>query len=480
VQQNSTAPSGRRFRFQTFAVWGYAFPMSSTAPLQLAVVGHTNVGKTSLMRTLLRDATFGDVAPTAATTRQIEAAQLLAVGRPVVELYDTPGLEDASGLIGLLEPDAVERHAGPERIARFLDSDPAGARFEQEARVLTQVLASDAAVYVIDAREPVLGKYQDELAILGLCARPILPLLNFTASPAAQLEQWRAALARVGLHAIAEFDTVVYSIEAESRVWRRLAALADRHDDGIELLLAERARRAADLHGAAIRLMAELLVDTAGARREAARNDQRAIERIRSNLQLEVEQRERAFIDDVLKLYRFPPDALEYLPLPLDSDGWRAALFDAEMLEWLGKRSGGGLATGAATGAAVDVVTGGLSLGVGIVVGSLIGAGSGAAWSLRDQIASRVRGVRILSLSDAALDHLGARALALIEAMDQRGHAAQAPLQWQQRLPRAWSSARLPKALSRARHDPRSSTLNGSAGALREELVELLGRSLGG
>jgi len=309
--------------------------MSTTPPLKLAIVGHTNVGKTSLLRTLLRDVDFGEVAPAAATTRQVEAAQLLAGGQPVVELYDTPGLEDASGLIEFLEPDAVERHAGPARITRFLQSSEASGRFEQEARVLAQMLASDAAVYVIDAREPVLGKYQDELAILGLCARPILPLLNFTADSDGRVEQWRAALAQVGLHAIAEFDTVVYSIDAECRLWQRLATLADSHAEGIEALLSERTRRAADLRVAAIRLMAELLVDAAGARREAPRDDLPALERERDLLQQAVEQREQGFVHDLLRLYRFPSDALDYLPLPLDRDGWRAPLFDPGMLERL-------------------------------------------------------------------------------------------------------------------------------------------------
>lgn len=461
--------------------------MTTSSPLKLSIVGHTNVGKTSLMRTLLRDAAFGEVAPTAATTRQIEVAQLLVDGRPVVELYDTPGLEDASGLIEFLEPEATERHAGPERIAGFLDSIEAQARFEQEARVLAQMLASDAAVYVIDAREPVLGKYQDELAILGLCARPILPLLNFTADASSRLEEWRVALARVGLHAIAEFDTVVYSIEAEGRFWRRLATLADSHGDDIEALLAERSRRAGDLHGAAIRRMAELLVDAAGARKEAARDDQAAIEGEQVALQQTVEQLERGYVRDALALYRFPSDALAYLPLALERDGWEASLFDGEMLEWLGKRTGGGLAAGAAVGAAVDVSSGGLSLGMGTVIGSLIGGGGGAVWTLRDRIAGRLRGVQALVVSDAVLGHLGARALALIGALEQRGHAAQSPVQWRDGLPKPWPGKRMPKALSRARLDPRSSNLNGPAGTAREVLVEALvgelgdsGRSLGG
>ena len=43
-----------------------------TKPLKLAVVGHTNVGKTSLLRTLTRDVGFGEVSHRPSTTRHVE------------------------------------------------------------------------------------------------------------------------------------------------------------------------------------------------------------------------------------------------------------------------------------------------------------------------------------------------------------------------------------------------------------------------
>lgn len=70
-----------------------------TKPLVLAVVGHTNVGKTSLLRTLIRDTHFGEVSHRPSTTRHVEGAKLLIAGKPLLELYDTPGLEDAIGLL---------------------------------------------------------------------------------------------------------------------------------------------------------------------------------------------------------------------------------------------------------------------------------------------------------------------------------------------------------------------------------------------
>ena len=115
-------------------------------PLTLAVVGHTNTGKTSLLRTLTRDATFGEVAPTAATTRQVEGAALAVDGRTVVELFDTPGMEDAGAVFDALDAAGGGRHDGPDRIRALLDDPGARRRFDQECRVLEQVLASDAAL----------------------------------------------------------------------------------------------------------------------------------------------------------------------------------------------------------------------------------------------------------------------------------------------------------------------------------------------
>ena len=169
-----------------------------TDALKLAVVGHTNVGKTSLLRTLTRDVTFGEVSHRPSTTRHVEGARLSADGQALLELYDTPGLEDAIALLDYLErlDRPGERLDGPARIKRFLDSNEARQRFEQEAKVLRQLLASDAGLYLIDAREPVLAKYRDELAVLAACGKPIVPVLNFASAGQAQDEAWRDALAR--------------------------------------------------------------------------------------------------------------------------------------------------------------------------------------------------------------------------------------------------------------------------------------------
>src|SRR5690554_1904246 len=237
-------------------------------PLRLAVVGHTNTGKTSLLRTLTRDPQFGKVEDHPGTTRHVEGARLLVEGTAVVELFDTPGMEDGMALLDYLEQlaPASERIDGPERIRRFLDSPESQRRFEQEARVLRQLLECDAGLYVIDVRDPVLGKHKDELALLASCGQPLLPILNFVNAPAQRLDQWRTALARLGLHAMVEFDTVAPALDGEQQLYDRLAVLMDTHAGVLKALnqniQEQRALRRRD----ALRMIAELLIDAAAFR----------------------------------------------------------------------------------------------------------------------------------------------------------------------------------------------------------------------
>ncbi|PZQ67557.1 MAG: DUF3482 domain-containing protein, partial [Variovorax paradoxus] len=150
-------------------------------PLRIAVVGHTNVGKTSLLRTLTRRVDFGEVSERPGTTRHVERVDLRIDGRPAVRFFDTPGLEDAVTLLAHVA--GLEGASRPERIRRFLGGPEAHGAFEQEAKVLRTLLEVDAAFLVIDTRESPLPKYRDEIELLNSCARPVMPVLNFVGSP---------------------------------------------------------------------------------------------------------------------------------------------------------------------------------------------------------------------------------------------------------------------------------------------------------
>ncbi|MCP4329919.1 MAG: GTPase/DUF3482 domain-containing protein [Alphaproteobacteria bacterium] len=395
-----------------------------TAPvLKAAVVGHTNAGKTSLMRTLTRDVDFGIVSSRPATTRHVEASSLLIDGVPVIEFFDTPGLEDSSGLLAHLNTLSKTRGGdATDAVHAFLDGDPAG--FNQEAKALGQVAQCDIALYVIDARERVLGKHRDELEILGSCARPILPVLNFVADPEARSDLWREQLARANMHAIVAFDTVVFDEAGERQLFEKMRSLMDRFAPSLDALIADAERRRDQLRHAAARIVAGLLIDTAAYSVTVAGQDQGSDSALEA-LRRIVRDGEQRCVDDLLELFRFRHDDYAASALPIANGRWGTDLFSPEALMEFGVTTGSSAATGALAGLAVDAMTGGLTLGAAAATGAVVGAIVGAVYDKGQAVLGAIRGHTELRVDDATVALLAVRQAALVNALLRRGHASE-------------------------------------------------------
>ncbi|UVE18037.1 GTPase/DUF3482 domain-containing protein [Pseudomonas sp. LS44] len=435
-----------------------------STPIKLAVVGHTNVGKTSLLRTLTRDVGFGEVSHRPSTTRHVEGARLSVDGEALLELYDTPGLEDAIALLDYLE--RLERPGecldGPARLSRFLDSAEARQRYEQEAKVLRQLLACDAGLYVIDAREPVLAKYRDELAVLAGCGKPLLPVLNFSAAPQQREGEWREALGRLGLHALVRFDTVAPPLDGERRLYESLALLIEPARVRLQRLIADHEAQVAARRQAGARLIAELLVDAAACRRSIAAQaplEQAAI----AELHQAIRQREQQCVEALLRLYAFRKDDARAGDLPLAEGRWGDDLFNPETLKQLGVSLGGGMAAGAAAGAGIDLLVGGVTLGAAALLGALAGGGLQTARNYGGRLLGKLKGQRELTVDDHVLRLLALRQRQLLGALAARGHAATGAIHVETPEDQRWREAKLPEALHKARAHPEWSSLNPAA-----------------
>ncbi len=451
-----------------------------SAPLKLAVVGHTNVGKTSLLRTLTRDVGFGAISHRPSTTQHVEGARLSVDGEALIELYDTPGFEDAVALYEYIEqlPKAVERLDGPELLQRFLNSSEARQRFEQEAKVLRQLLQSDAGFYVIDAREPVLAKYRDELAILAMCGKPLLPVLNFVNSAEQREPAWREVLARLGLHALVRFDTIAPPQDGEQRLYENLSLVLDSQRPRLQRLIEHNQAQVLVRRKAAYRLIAELLIDVSACRR-SVHPDQ--LEEAIQDLHRDVRQREQTCVEALLKLYAFRKDDAQASALPLEEGRWGDDLFNPATMKQLGIKVGGGMAAGAATGVGIDLLTGGLSLGMATVVGAAVGGLTQTFRNYGERLKGKWRGERELTVNDSTLRLLAIRQQRLLNALEQRGHAAQARIQLDTPLEQQWREGELAQSLKTARAYPAWSSLNANKpqqDLQRTEEVERLAGSL--
>lgn len=402
-----------------------------TAPLRIAVVGHTNAGKTSLLRTLSRRSRFGEVSPSPATTRRIEPIDLLAGAEPVATLVDTPGLEDPMALLERIDAARADRREAPDEALRRVVADPAtAAEFPQERAALAAALDSDLLIAVIDARDRVLPRHLDELEILGRCGRPLVPLLNFVASPEAKEPQWREALARRGLHAVAAFDTVVFDAEGEIRLLEALRTLAAAHRPPLDRLIADRRERERLRRRGGAARIAELLLDAATAACEVEPGERRgraeeAMERLRARLR-ELERRCRV---DLLALSGFEERDAAVAEAELEALAVGVDLFSPAALRAAGLTAAGGAAAGAAAGVALDLALGGMSLGAAAALGATVGGVLGASGRQARRLVLLARGGSEVVAGDPVLLLLLARAVLLARAIGARGHASVSPIE---------------------------------------------------
>lgn len=174
---------------------------TEAADLSLSLVSHTNVGKTTLARTLLgRD--IGEVRDEAHVTETVEPHVM--VESPAGDrllLWDTPGFGDSLRLARrLAQAGSPLGWLLSEVWDRWRDR-----AFWASQRAIRHVLEqADVALYLVNAAEVPedAGYLAPELQVLGLVGKPVIVLLNQLGEPgtpadeAAQLQRWRAHLTR--------------------------------------------------------------------------------------------------------------------------------------------------------------------------------------------------------------------------------------------------------------------------------------------
>ncbi|MGB5876237.1 MAG: DUF3482 domain-containing protein, partial [Psychrobacter nivimaris] len=287
--------------------------------------------------------------------------------------------------------------------------------YSQEAKVIRQLLASDMAIYVVDAREPVLGKYKDELAILSWAAIPVMPVFNFTDSQNANIDDWQTMLARRNLHISTRFDSVAFEFEDEMRLWKNLATMLT-HSEMLEQLMQRRTEDWAQLYDEANIIIADFLLNVAAFVREINEDDDPLP--VLQQMQEAVRQSERAMQHNLLNLYKFYDNAVAATPLELQA--YQQDPFDPELLKSYGIRTTSGAAAGALLGLGIDAAALGTTLGLGAAIGGI----AGGLLSNTSSIADRITGVKRLYIDPATLTLLATRALDLLTALRHRGHAA--------------------------------------------------------
>ncbi|WP_084267654.1 DUF3482 domain-containing protein [Azohydromonas lata] len=399
---------------------------SAAARIALVLMAHTNVGKTTLARTLLGQ-DVGEVRDAAHVTRDAQAYPLLSTAEgDALLLWDTPGLGDSARLYRRLS-------GASNPIQWFLSqvwdrwTDPTFHLSQQALRATRD--NADVVLYILNATESpsATGYLADELKLLAWMDKPVLVLLNQTGlAPAgsdaaqAELRRWREHLRDApGVRGVLALDAFTRCWVHEQAFFDALDGLvaADKQPASRRLRRDWRQRNMARFD-ASMAVIARQVVQAA-LRREAAsppdgeprlggvrallapRGGDAARRRGQQALQQAVEQGRAHTTGELLRLHGL-----------LDSRGhpfWRrleqADLIALTPLDPLRVGAGGAIATGAVSGLKADLATGGLTMGAGMLLGALAGA---VAFAVGAEGFNRARGVQesSLRLSNAALHAL--------------------------------------------------------------------------
>ncbi|HVS02296.1 MAG TPA: DUF3482 domain-containing protein [Thermoanaerobaculia bacterium] len=351
--------------------------------ITLSLVSHTNVGKTTLARTLLRR-DVGEVLDQAHVTEESERFQLLAVPEGELVLWDTPGFGDSRRLLARLE-----KRDRP--IVWFLQQtwDRIADRplWSSQQAVLNVQEEADVVLYLVNAAEEPeeAGYLAPELDLLTWVGKPLLLLLNQTggagASPllmAERLEVWRRATARW------EIVRDVYALDAFSRGWVQEGLLFERVErvlDPSERPLMAKLRRAwedrnLEVLARSVEAMARYLAAAAGDREElpdrrpTKAQKRRAMRALAERLQASTQE----LMAVLLSAHGLAGASAGEVERQVDAYVVQGELkVDPERGALLG-----GVVSGALGGLAADVLAGGLTFGGGMIAGAILGALGGA------------------------------------------------------------------------------------------------------
>jgi len=346
----------------------------------LSLISHTNVGKTTLARTLLRR-DVGEVLDREHVTDISEAHALIEKDGARLELWDTPGFGDTARLIRRLR-----HHDDPlgwflHRVWDRVMDRPMWCSQQAVRNVRDE---ADVVLYLVNAAEnpDEAGYVPLELEILSWMQRPVLLLLNQVGRDGeALVANWRRAVA--GRTVVRD----VLALDAFTRCWIEEGILLER----LEPLLPETKREAMRKLSAAwnernldvFRSCCGWIADYLA--RAAADG-----EPLRRGSGPRGSDRRRAMRILNERLDRSTADLMERMIAAHGLSGTSAERIEQHIREFevkgsawpVDERSGallGGAISGALGGLAADLLSGGLSLGGGMIAGGILGALGGAA-----------------------------------------------------------------------------------------------------
>lgn len=455
--------------------------------IHLSLVSHTNIGKTTLARTLLsRD--IGEVADRAHVTETTDDYVLARTpeGCELI-LWDTPGFGNSVALAKRLEG---RTNPVGWLMAEVWDRMANKSLWLNQKAIKHVKEMSNVVLYLVNATElPDTAPYVSaEMRILSWIGKPVIVLLNQMGEPKApELEQadvdrWKDAMASYPIvHSVLPMDAFARCWVQEYALFDAVAkALPEEVQATMESLreVWSRQRRAA--YNASILALTNYL--------EKLANDKEVAENTSVVDQIK-------FFGKKLGLFKNVTDddpigaaqtalssraADEFCALTdkliaingLKGKGVRKELLDRMQSDWNVKTAvppapaavAGAIGTGAAGGLASDLATGGLAMGLGTLIGTVVGALGGAGLAVAYNHKKGIGGTEI-SWSETAIKNFFNKSILLYFSVSHFGRGRGS---WEDNIAQTYWNKRFLDFLEKNALDS-----NDYDGAIRQSFIEL-------
>ncbi|MEX8192836.1 DUF3482 domain-containing protein [Comamonas guangdongensis] len=403
-------------------------PAEGGNSIQWCLLSHTNIGKTTLTRTLMAD-DVGEVEDAAHVTSRSQRYLLQQTPQgDELWLWDTPGFGDSMRLY-----ERLRQQGNP--LGWFLSH--VWDRWRDKPFYLSQraLLAArdhaDVMLYLVNAAEDPAdaGYWSAEMQILAWLDKPVIVLLNQIGSDTTpeqtqqDLQRWK--LATKGFRAVVRevlvLDAFTRSWWHERRMMQSIAPLLPRAKrPAYRRLLEQRAAQQQRREQQSLEVLARQLLAAASLQQRLDPEQGRLLSRAWQSLsQLtaklggsgsdedRLSAQARAAVEDMLQQLRQADVLATQRLLEIHGlDGQAASQIQEQLRGQLQINAPvdaqaaslwGALTAGAATGLGADLVAGGLTLGAGALLGALLGALSfgGAAWGVNRMFDQKQQSFRL-------------------------------------------------------------------------------------
>lgn len=367
--------------------------MNAKKEIVLSLISHTNIGKTTLARTLLRR-DVGEVRDEAHVTDESTAYTMLETPNEALILWDTPGFGNVAALLKRLKAQGGAWGWLMHEVVDRVFNRSLYSSLEATKNVKNR---AEVVLYLVNVRERPgdAGYIQGEMTLLEALGKPVIMILNQVDSQELASPKERTALERRWKTHFQSFKCLkeVLVLDAFIRTWqqelRLIQALEPLVSDASKKALANLAHFHANHQAKIFKNCATLAADLLWQAKnqqidpDSSQNPRALFEALVADLQNRLD----AYLDALMKIHQIEADGRAKFKTDLQQvTGQKASRLDEKKSGFLAGAIGS-----AGSGLMADVLSGGLTFGGGAILGFLGGYFGGLSYAKMMNLRTRGR-----------------------------------------------------------------------------------------